>query len=509
MDYTLREQPLFTRNEILSTSTQQPVDLDFTLPDYCADIESILKCSMSVKIFTHSLSAGELRVEGAAIIRILYTDKDKKALRCYEQNHPFATSIPVAGEVGEHIIDITPKPEYINCRALTPRRLSVHGAFSLSVKIVSRELESLYSLDNPCDLQAKEETVELSELKLFSQDRINISDVVSFKARKPIETIVRTDLSANLNDHSHNGDKVTLSGELTLRILYISDASTGEVDQYICVYPFKETVRTAAENCDLTHVNLSISTYEVSLKSEVMSEEPLIHLEATVLADVFGFANREAEYISDAYSVDYDTENEYSTLKLQKDVTPINLSVIEKQSLSLGEKQIQKIIDILIETPSISGVFNENILDISGKIDVSILALTMDEELILIDRQVNVSHSHEFPKAFSHIDALCCNVNSLSYRLGENADIELRFELCYKALLWNDVSIREIKCVNKLSENKKEKDKTPLILYYAGAGEKIWDISKRYNTCISTLREENSLTCEELPEDKMLMIFTS
>ena len=342
MDYTLREQPLFTRNEILSTSTQQPVDLDFTLPDYCADIESILKCSMSVKIFTHSLSAGELRVEGAAIIRILYTDKDKKALRCYEQNHPFATSIPVAGEVGEHIIDITPKPEYINCRALTPRRLSVHGAFSLSVKIVSRELESLYSLENPCDLQAKEETVELSELKLFSQDRINISDVVSFKARKPIETIVRTDLSANLNDHSHNGDKVAISGELTLRILYISDASTGEVDQYICVYPFKETVRTAAENCDLTHVNLSISTYEVSLKSEVMSEEPLIHLEATVLADVFGFANREAEYISDAYSVDYDTENEYSTLKLQKNVTPINLSVIEKQSLSLAKSKYRR-----------------------------------------------------------------------------------------------------------------------------------------------------------------------
>ncbi len=509
MDYTLREQPLFTRNEILSTSTQQPVDLDFTLPDYCADIESILKCSMTVKLFNHSLSAGELRVEGTAIIRILYTDKDRKALRCYEQNHPFATSIPVTGEVGEHIIDIISKPEYINCRALTPRRLSVHGAFSLSVKIISRELHSFYSLETPCDLQTKVERMEISELKLFSQDRINISDVVSFKARKPIETIVRTDLSVSLTDQSHSGDKVTLTGELTLRMLYISDASTGEVDQYICVYPFKETIRTSNEDCDLTYANLTVATYEVGLKSEVMSDEPLIHLEATILADLFGFKNREAEYISDAYSIDYDTENEYEVLKLQKDVTPVNLTAIEKQSLSLGEKQVQKIIDILIEKPQVSGVFNENTLCFSGKIDVSILALTMDEELVLIDRQVDISHNHEFQKTFSHIDSLKCCVSSISYRLGDNTDIELRLELCYKALLWNDISVREIKSVNKLSESMKEKNKTPLILYYAGTGEKIWDISKRYNTCIDTLREENSLTCDELECDKMLMIFSS
>ncbi len=508
MDYTFREEPVYTRNEILSTSTQQSVDLDFTLPDYCADIESLLKCTLLVEVFNYSLSAGELRVEGTAIVKILYTGKDKKALRCYEQNNPFATSIPVSGDVGEHIIDILAKPEYINCRALTQRRLSVHGAFSLSVKVVSRKLESMYALSEACDLQVKKEAREISELKLFSQERINISDVVSFKSRRPIETIVHTDVAVNLTDHSRSSDRITLIGELTLRMLYITDASTGEAEQYTCVYPFKETLRAPSEACDLTHINLSVSTYEVGLKSEVMSDEPLIHLEATVIADIFGFKTREIEFISDAYSIDYETENEYKTMKLQRDITPVNISAIEKQSFSLGETQVQKVIDILVEKPAVSSVFNENNLELSGKVDVSILALNMDEELVLIDRQVNIYYSHEMSMAFSHIDSLSSAVSSLSYRLGDGSDIELRLELCHKALLWNDISIKEISEVKRMSDCKKEKEKTPLILYYASTGEKVWDISKRYNTCIETLRDENSIDSDELECDKMLMIFS-
>ncbi len=509
MDYNLKEQPVFTWTEFLTTAASQPVDLDFTLPDYCVDIENILKCSMCVKVFSHTLSAGELRISGTAIIRILYTDKDKKALRCYEQNHPFATSIPVSGDVGEHIVDIVPKPEYINCRALTPRRLSIHGAFTLNIKIIIRELVNLYSSNEDNDLQVKRETLEASELKIFSQDRITISDVLSFKARKPIETIVRTDLLATLNDHTLSGDKITLSGELTLRMLYVSDASVGEVEQYVCLFPFKETVRTTLEECDVTNVTLNVSTYDVTLKNEVMSEDPLIHLEASILANIFGFKNNQVTYISDAYSTTYDTEIECENIKLHSSVTPFTSNSIEKHTLSLGEKQVQKIIDILVETPTVSGDLSDLNLNMSGKIDLSILALTMDEELILIDRQVDIQNTSELANVCSHIDNLCCNVLSLSYRLGENTDIELRLELIFKALLCNDISVKDVKSVKRLSDTVKEKDKTPLILYYAQEGEKVWDISKRYNTCIDVLRDENELSDDTLSSDKMLMIFGS
>ena len=78
MDYLLKKQTLDIAEDILDTVTQQPVDLDFTLPDYCPDIEKILKCTLLPKIYSRNLSAGQLRVDGASLVRILYCDGNKK-----------------------------------------------------------------------------------------------------------------------------------------------------------------------------------------------------------------------------------------------------------------------------------------------------------------------------------------------------------------------------------------------------------------------------------------------
>ena len=52
MDYLLKNKYLYSVSEVLDTVVQQAVDLDFTLPDYCADIEKILKCTLVPKIHT-------------------------------------------------------------------------------------------------------------------------------------------------------------------------------------------------------------------------------------------------------------------------------------------------------------------------------------------------------------------------------------------------------------------------------------------------------------------------
>ncbi len=115
---------------VLNTVAEQLADVDFTLPDYCPDIEKILKCTLSPQIRSKTLSGGLLQVDGTCTVSVLYVESAHKTIRCCEQSVEFSQSFTVR-DAGESPLVLTKtKPEYINCRALSPRRLVMHGAFS-------------------------------------------------------------------------------------------------------------------------------------------------------------------------------------------------------------------------------------------------------------------------------------------------------------------------------------------------------------------------------------------
>ena len=144
MEYTLKPQEIGCLQTILDTVSEQGVDMDITLPDYCPDIEKVLNCTFSPKIFTQNLSGGQLRVEGAVTVRVLYCDSVKKNVRCFEQTSPFSAGFNVKDLTDQYGVITSTKNEYINCRALSPRKLTVHGAFSLYAKIIGKGCFTAY-----------------------------------------------------------------------------------------------------------------------------------------------------------------------------------------------------------------------------------------------------------------------------------------------------------------------------------------------------------------------------
>ena len=84
-----------TPQVIADSVAEQLADADITLPDYCPNIEKILKCTLTPKIQTRTLSGGQLQVEGFCVITVLYVDGEKKTIRCCEQNVNFSQSFSV------------------------------------------------------------------------------------------------------------------------------------------------------------------------------------------------------------------------------------------------------------------------------------------------------------------------------------------------------------------------------------------------------------------------------
>ena len=103
MDFTLTPKPVYFAVDALSVSSEQPVDLDFTLPDYCADVEKILKCTVTPEIYTTTTSGGQLTVEGASLLKVLYCSTDKKSLKCAEQTLPFSASFNLSPDLTDFV----------------------------------------------------------------------------------------------------------------------------------------------------------------------------------------------------------------------------------------------------------------------------------------------------------------------------------------------------------------------------------------------------------------------
>lgn len=508
MDYLLKNRYVSGTSELLDTVTQQAVDLDFTLPDYCADVEKILKCSLVPKIYSRTFSAGQLRVDGASIVRILYCDSNKKLLRCCEQTVPFSSTIPVNGEVSEYMILTSAKPEYLNCRALSPRRLTVHGAFSLNTSIISK---SIYDIKEDCTagtLQIKREKENICELCEFAQEQFTVAESVNLRPKSTVETIIRSDIAAVVTDYKYEKDKINIKGEITLRMLYICDSATGEVDQFIYVFPFSQNIDAKDNECAVTDVRLDVLSYELLLRSGVLTDEPSVSIDIKMCASVMGYKQTEITYISDAYSVSENTSLAYDTLTLCSGVMPVKSVCAVKSLVNMGDKQVQKILDIFCEEPSVLTDMGENTLTFSGKVKVCILALSEDGELISIERQVDILSSEELNGEYAICKHPVACVNSVSYRMAEENSIEIRLDMQLSALLCNSMNVMQVSSVESAGE-RSTMGVSPLTLYYADKGEKVWDIAKRYQAPLSVICDENNLEEEELSSSGMLLILNT
>lgn len=507
MELNLTKKPVGSLVEALNKVSEQPVDIDFTLPDYCPDIERILRCSITPKIYNRALSGGQLRIDGVSVVSILYEDSEKGAIRACEQTLPFSTEFKLSGVNDDYIIDTSLKCEYVNCRAVSRRRLTIHGAFSLYAKVFTKGEINLYSPDNLDNIEYKTSTITLSALKSLSEKQFSVADEIQITGKPPVEVIIDNDVKARITDYKIIPDKLMLSGELNVRALYLSDIESGKPIRFDYIVPFSEIVDCAGLDVNSTVcVNLSVMSYELTLKSDILSETPLINFDARLSASVMSFSPEEVEIAEDAYSTEFFSEPEFVRVNAPVYTKTLSETFMSKDSLSIENCDISEILDFNVLGGPTTASISEKKLMINSKVNINILALNSDNEPVYLERSADVFEEIELDEAFSDVVCSAVDIVSSSYRLGDSDTIETRCEIKYNVTLQKTLCIKTVSSIN-VDENKKlPKKNCALTLYYAQAGESVWEIAKLYKTKKNQIISENLLTTEELAEPSMLLI---
>jgi len=243
MNYDVSKENLSAIETAFKGCKEVPIDIDFTLPDYCPDIRKILKCSVTPSITSRNISGGQITIDGNAEIKIIYMDSSSSKVRCCENSSTFSTSIDI-NDISENVVAFTSvKVEYMNCRAVSPRKIDLHGAISVCAKVYQKNNLEVASCVNGKDIEQRIEKASVSNLAGLGQQQFSVNETLEVGENKPSpEMIVSSEVVFLKNDPKIMPNKVVVKGDLIVKILYVGDMESGDMEKLEYQIPISQIV---------------------------------------------------------------------------------------------------------------------------------------------------------------------------------------------------------------------------------------------------------------------------
>lgn len=508
MEYNLKKTPLPVLTPVLDTVSEQSVDVDITLPDYCPDVQRVLRCTMCPMIYSTSRSGGQLTVDGGVLLRVMYTDSVRSNIRSYEHTVPFSAGFAMRDVTDEVVVCTDTKVEYLNCRVHSPRKLSLHGAFSLYVTASCRgEVRFAYDGGRD-DLQLLTESTSLCALSCLCSDSFSYAEDISLNDNPPIEAMISHSLSVRLTELRAVSGKIHLSAEGQLRLMYLSDLEQGSVEHLSYVFPISRVVDCDGVTDDtVLRAQLCLMSYDLRRNTDALSEGTLLSLDMRLCFSAFGYEEQAVTMIADAFSTSCDVSCTVDTASCIADLRVDTYSHVERGTVSTGDDSIASVMDLYADGVTVTPSISNGKLILSTKVSVCMLLLNTDDQPVYLDRAINFDYETD-SGGLSEVVAVDASADSVSYRIVDEHTIELRADVRYTVCLCEPVTLSAVNAVTALEDTATIRDDSALTLCYAQPGERVWDIAKRYAARPDMLKAENGIDGDRVENAMMLLIPT-
>lgn len=510
MNYDVTKENLSVRRLDFEGCQEVPIDMDFSLPDYCPDIQRILKCRVCPGITSRNISGDRLNIEGNVDICLIYLDADNMHVRCCKNAFPFSSSIDIKS-APENAISLTSvRAEYINCRAVTPRKIDVHGAFSICAKIFSKCDTEITSSVSGKDIEQKVKKIKAESLAGIGQQQFSINEVLEFSDEVPApEILVRSDVSVTINDYKIMPNKIVAKGKACIKLLYISDITSGALQTYEQCIPISQIVDVPGVNEDFHYViTPEVLSHEEQIQSDEGSSINRVATDIKIAITVMAYEDKDVNLVSDIYSTMYDIETENESVKLIKLLKIINDSVNHSDSIEFQGMNISEIVDIWSDVCSVkfsSGVSEDGFLI---KMNLCMIAIDSENIPFYVERILEFNYVPDIPEKVENIIfELSVVPESIDYDIVNKNNVNLKLNLnVYGAAytIQKNSMITSAKTDEEIPSNKDTS--ASLTIYYASQGESLWDIARKYYTSVNSIKKENDLSESVVKESGMLLI---
>lgn len=335
---------------VFDGQTEQGVELDYVLPDYCPDIFKVLSCTLTPKILSYSVSGDcRLNIDGIVYIKVLYLAENSENVQCIDQRYTYSKTVDMSRKNApaiNPIVTLQTKSDYCSCRAVSPRRIDVRGAVSCRIKATACVEYALPEI--PDGLQIRRSEINCCGKTLFTQKQLTVREEIDTGA-SGISFIMQCSAVPKITDLRVIADKAVLKGMVTVNALYgTPDSENPENSGAAGTEKMTADIPISA----ILDIDGITSTHQTFPEICVMNCELIPKPESGILScDMLVECRARAQIqdtvsiATDVYSTDFETEFTSNLLKISAEPRTISQNFTVHTDISADKGEIRSVWD--------------------------------------------------------------------------------------------------------------------------------------------------------------------
>ena len=507
MEQKVLKTNVYVNETIFSDNSEVPIDIDFTLPDYCPDISKIFKCQSVPRISSKSINGKILTVEGSVCITLIYCDKDGN-LCSYEYMYPFSKEYELKGDVNEANVCCRIKNEYLNCRAVTSRKVGIHGAASVYIKVFCRKSHEIVSDYDDCNIELKRGMAQATVPMGYAEKYLIIEEDLPISSGQPaIRNIIRCDAVSCIKETKIVNNKAVVKGELSVCIIYCPE--NAKTPQSVkSVLPFSQIIDVEGlhDSCEI-ETKSEVAFFDIKPRISASGEAKSFALTAKLLLCTEAYCGNDIPVIYDAFSRKYNAQIKKSTVCFDKIKCNVRETYHCKKTLSFDE-EISSIVDLWCNVQNSTAKFQGENMIICGTLVVGLILCDTDNNAIFSEKPIEFEYKYSLgcyynaPHSNPQIEVVSCG-----FTITGASSIEVTANLNINAAVYEKRDITLISDV-EIDENSPidRTRKGALTIYFPNNNEYVWDIARIYNASVDEIMRINDLDNEKLPAGRMILV---
>lgn len=488
---------------VYSDTSECPVDAEYFLPDYCPDIQKILKCSAMAEITSQSLTSDKLVIQGNLNMCVLYLDEKSTTIRSCELSKEFTATQKVTCQSEKSVAYVCAGTGHMICRAVSARKLDIHIPVLLSSVICTVKTDSIVSDVEMCE--KKKKSIESSmAIRAVSREIAITQELALSGGAPPIESILRRKVEfSNVHCKAAEG-KIDIEGlaEITVTYKGFSDSPSPEKMKY--QIPFSESIECedAKEGielrCDILHGEFSIQP-----KEDSMGEYTNFSAYMKCYVNILLFEKRELTVVTDAYSLGCRSKEKYGKqcFCLYAPEEKLALSF----SKTLGTENIEKILDIWCDDCDVAAFSEPGKLTYRGKYTVSLLYCNKDKKICYTEKQFDYSTYTEYKDSQQRKAFAFATVFIPDFRITNESCVDITCEVQISAFVMGR-NYEDILITTEVMEDKPVSNEGKITICYGSGCPDLWSVGKKHRVSVSEICEINGIT-DESSAKYPLMLF--
>lgn len=513
MDFKINRENVFSADCIYESVQEQGIELDYILPDYFPDVFRIVRCEAEPIIADYSVNGDKLSYELRCNIKIMYCSETGSVLQCVNQKQTFTKTVELNRFCENASVEITPKADYANCRAVNKRRLDLRGAVSVKIKVIGEKSQEVVSDVSGMNVKLKKTPVKFASKKLSVRKNIQLTEDIELTSLQPsVISIIRCSCENITCEKKLISGKLLAKGEVTLTVLYACEKDgEGSLEPMEFSMPYSQIVDLDGSDDSFGFsVKPEIVYCDVSAFQNKEGENRSLRCEVELLLNCTAIKSSSVNIGTDAYSTTHPCNVSMTEIKLEQIPNIIEHEIHHStKMLSEGENP-EKIYYVWCSPKNVNAVISaeEKKLTVSGMLSYTVACRDNSGLLSMPDKDEAFEEIIELDEIFENasVSAEIC-INDVSYNISADGSLSLSADIKAVIALCTSASVNAVSDISVDEEVKKIRDGDYSIkLYYGTENEDIWEIAKRYSTSADAIINENDLGGERLEQNGMLII---